>query len=242
MPASIAKNAQEGTRSEYLAQFLLSHFGTAIPVPHPEDSGIDLYCTLGRRVGRRFLVENQYLVQVKSNSEPISYIGSEEVQWLLSHKYPLFICIVSKQSASVEIYQTLSLATISAKQGFDNLYLHAKTNKTNEYFPQDIQSNDLNIYLGKPIVKFSAIQISNKDFSRACCETLRSWIELDQENIDIKSTGYTGYRIPEKWKTNEPVIALKLIGNFKDSFGSHAARIRFNDVFFKLLSCQQRSR
>ena len=66
MPGAIAKNAQEGTRSEYLAQYVLSAFGTAIPVPHPEDSGIDLYCTLGHRVGRRFLVEHQYLVQVKA--------------------------------------------------------------------------------------------------------------------------------------------------------------------------------
>jgi hypothetical protein len=36
----------EGSRSEYLAQFVFSSFGTAIPVPHQEDSGLDIYCTL----------------------------------------------------------------------------------------------------------------------------------------------------------------------------------------------------
>ena len=39
-------------RSEYLAQFVFSSFGTAIPVPHQEDTGIDLYCTLLEQQGK----------------------------------------------------------------------------------------------------------------------------------------------------------------------------------------------
>ena len=49
MTGSIAANPHEGSRSEYLAQFVFSSFGTAIPVPHQEDSGIDIYCTLLER-------------------------------------------------------------------------------------------------------------------------------------------------------------------------------------------------
>jgi hypothetical protein len=37
MTGSIAANLHEGSRSEYLAQFVFSSFGTAIPVPHQED-------------------------------------------------------------------------------------------------------------------------------------------------------------------------------------------------------------
>jgi hypothetical protein len=53
MTGSIAANLHEGSRSEYLAQFVFSSFGTAIPVPHQEDSGLDIYCTLLERDGQR---------------------------------------------------------------------------------------------------------------------------------------------------------------------------------------------
>jgi hypothetical protein len=58
MTGSIAANLHEGSRSEYLAQFVFSSFGTAIPVPHQEDSGLDIYCTLLERseLGRERII------------------------------------------------------------------------------------------------------------------------------------------------------------------------------------------
>jgi len=53
---SIATNLHEGSRSEYLAQYVFSSFGTAVPVPHQEDSGLDIYCTLLETDGQRELV------------------------------------------------------------------------------------------------------------------------------------------------------------------------------------------
>ena len=53
MIGSLAANFHEGSRSEYLAQFVFSSFGTAIPVPHQEDTGLDIYCTLLEPVGQR---------------------------------------------------------------------------------------------------------------------------------------------------------------------------------------------
>jgi hypothetical protein len=44
--SAIVTNFHEGSRSEYLAQFVFAKFGTAVPVPHQEDYGLDLYCTL----------------------------------------------------------------------------------------------------------------------------------------------------------------------------------------------------
>src|SRR5712692_7671116 len=114
---SVAPNFHEGTRSEYLAQYVFSAFGTSIPVPHPEDSGIDLYCTLGERIGNRLHVQNYYFVQVKSEREAIEYNGQKSIEWLLAHKYPLLICIVDKKTNMIEIYQTLSVTTCFAKAG-----------------------------------------------------------------------------------------------------------------------------
>jgi hypothetical protein len=41
---AIAPNAHEGSRSEYLAQYVFASFGAAVALPHQEDSGIDLHC------------------------------------------------------------------------------------------------------------------------------------------------------------------------------------------------------
>jgi hypothetical protein len=91
---TIAPNFHEGSRSEYLAQYVFSAFGTAFSVPHQEDSGIDLYCTLGERIGQRLHVQNYYFVQIKSEKKEIEYGGDEAVKWLLSHQYPMLICFI----------------------------------------------------------------------------------------------------------------------------------------------------
>lgn len=236
MPGAIAKNAQEGTRSEYLARYVLSSFGTAIPVPHPEDSGIDLYCTLGQRVGRRFLVENQYLVQVKSTRDPIHYKGADEVKWLLSHKYPIFLCVVNKASLQVELYQTLALSTLSAKMGIENLSLALGTSQNGEYFPKLVETANLTLFLGEPIVSFDVASLSAEETKIAIANTLKSWVELDQENIGLKETGFTLYRVPASWTPNEPVKALSFIGNFKDCLINKDVRTKFDDLFLKQLS------
>ncbi len=41
-PSSYAPNLHEGSRSEYLAQYVFSMFGTSVPVLHQEDYGLDL--------------------------------------------------------------------------------------------------------------------------------------------------------------------------------------------------------
>lgn len=236
MSGGIAKNAQEGTRSEYLAQYALSAFGTAVPVPHPEDSGIDIYCTLGRRVGRRFLVENQYLVQVKSTKEPITYSGSDEVKWILSHNYPFIICVVNKSTLELELFQTLALSMLGSKKGIKSLSLVFKSSPTNEYFPQLIETDNVTLYLGQPIASFCVADLAAEEKKSVIAKTIKSWIELDQENIGLKETGFTMYRVPDSWNANEPILPLKFVGNFKDSVTNKVVQEKFDNLFLKQLS------
>jgi len=47
-PGAVAANLYQGIRSEYLAQYVFSLFGTVTRVPNEEDHGVDLFCTLTR--------------------------------------------------------------------------------------------------------------------------------------------------------------------------------------------------
>src|SRR5579859_4054878 len=46
MTGALAANFYQGSRSEYLAQFIFSTFGTSLLVPRQEDYGLDLFCAL----------------------------------------------------------------------------------------------------------------------------------------------------------------------------------------------------
>ena len=106
MTGSIAANFHEGSRSEYLAQFVFSSFGTAIPVPHQEDSGLDMYCTLLERDGQRAWPRAYYSVQVKSTMAPWVFGSPESVRWIIEHPLPIFLCIVQKPEARILVYHT----------------------------------------------------------------------------------------------------------------------------------------
>jgi hypothetical protein len=103
---SIAANLHEGSRSEYLAQYVFSSFGTAVPVPHQEDTGLDVYCTLLERDGQRAWPRAYYAVQVKSNMDPWIFDGEKSVRWIIEHPLPIFLCVVRKAEARILVYQT----------------------------------------------------------------------------------------------------------------------------------------
>src|SRR5437764_3200901 len=87
---SQSANFHEGTRSEYLAHYVFSSFGTSVPVPHQEDCGIDIYCTLTEQIGKRSWPRAYFSVQVKSELGPWSFKSEESVRWLVQHPSPIF--------------------------------------------------------------------------------------------------------------------------------------------------------
>jgi hypothetical protein len=112
-PGSIPTNIHEGSRSEYLAQYVFTAFGTASAVEHQEDHGIDLYCTLMDRVGHSSWPRAYYTVQVKSTHDAWEFEGAESVNWLLNHPLPLFLCVVSKKDARLQVFTTLARFSVA---------------------------------------------------------------------------------------------------------------------------------
>jgi hypothetical protein len=229
---SIAPNFHEGTRSEYLAQYIFSSFGTSIPVPHPEDSGIDLHCTLGKRIGQRLHVENYYHVQIKSDHKDIIYEGKESVEWLLSHKYPLLICIIDKKNSHIEIFHTISLSLCSFKNKLLSITLNF--GNSSNYFAVDTKDFKATLSLGPPIIEFKLSQLECKNWVHNTKELLKLWIEMDQENLDVKSIGLNCFQILSKYETNKKIEYYRTFeANFKFE-DEHQQK--FNDIFLRMLS------
>ena len=87
---ALAANLHEGSRSEYLAQYIFASFGhcyrcAASRGPwYRSFAGIDLYCTMTERVGQLAWPRHHYTVQVKSAMSPWNFDSSESVRWLSS--------------------------------------------------------------------------------------------------------------------------------------------------------------
>jgi hypothetical protein len=101
---SIAANFHEAGRSEYLAQYVFTMFGTSVPVPRQQDHGVDLYCTLfSERQGQRVWPVAYYSVQIKSEIEPWKFTHPESLRWVVEYPAPLLLCIIKKNDGLVRV-------------------------------------------------------------------------------------------------------------------------------------------
>lgn len=241
---SIPKNFQEGARSEYLAQYIFSALGTAVLVPRPEDSGIDLKCTLGERKGNSFWVNNYYYVQVKSDEKEIVYDGRESVQWLLSLKLPLLICLINKKKQIVEIFQTIGMTSQFSNENLETLVFkfngtrssNNQVYRTSEKFPSiEGKKQRVEVDLGKPILKFSVSELSDHKNVELFKLALSSWVQLQQVNINNISLGFELFEIPDPWITNKPIPTARRFQGNLFSISEKNKRI-YKDSLYKSLS------
>ena len=107
MPGTLARNFRSANRSEVLAHFLLSTWGTVTSVAPVDDYGIDLYCTLAESIGLRSIVTDYYSVQVKSSDDPWVFDTPEAIKWLFEYSTPLFLGCVDRTKTVLSIYQTM---------------------------------------------------------------------------------------------------------------------------------------
>ncbi|QYK12284.1 DUF4365 domain-containing protein [Shewanella rhizosphaerae] len=244
---SIAPNFHEGARSEYLAQYVLTSFGTASLVPRPEDYGVDFFCSLGRRIGQRLHIDNYFSVQVKSSTDDVIYDGKKSVEWLTSLNSPLLFCCVNKKKSIVSIYAALGICMLSAKTSLEFVRL------VFEPFPKDYEvvqgspkpcaehKNNLQaeVYLGKPILEFNVERLSDENFLTNAKLILKKWINIDQENLDHRSMGYTFYHMPGDHEPNEmPSEETHIVGNFLDALADRKNTHKHYQTLYKSLSQQ----
>jgi hypothetical protein len=202
MAGSFAIGFHEGSRSEYLAQFVFSSFGTAIPVPHQEDTGIDLYCTLVEPVGKQAWPRAYYSVQVKSTMDAWVFDSLESVRWIIEHPLPIFLCVVQKSEARILVYHTTPrfaawILPIHKK----HLSLIPGTAAKGETVKGGWTEGD-SFNLTAPILDFSIQDVLKPDFRKQVENVLKFWIDYDVDNLFRIKSGIHHFRAPHQYETN----------------------------------------
>ncbi len=200
MVGAIAANLHEGSRSEYLAQYVFASFGTAMAVPHQEDSGIDLYCTLTERIGSRAWPRAYFSVQVKSTMDPWIMDSQESVQWLVEHPLPIFLCIVDKSNARLRLYHT---SPRFYAWSLPPLPSHLELVPTSDPDGKCTQWEGGSTFsLSAPVLDASLEQLLDDKFHRQAWEILRFWIDIDLENLARIKAGIHSFKMPDRYSTN----------------------------------------
>ncbi|SRR6266568_5730853 len=213
MPGAIARNPHEGSRSEILADYFLSAWGTVTPVRRQDDHGVDLYCTITDPVGRRAVVSEYYSVQVKSTDDPWVFNSVEEVRWLLDYPTPLFLALVDKAKGQLSVYHTLS-RFLAGFWGFPPRLELAPTNLDEG---QSVQWKDgTEFSLSAPILRVSLSNFLDQSTVAALLEVFRFWVRVDRENCNLRRMGILRFRMPPSYRVNTlPSSGTSEQGNLK---------------------------
>jgi hypothetical protein len=189
----------EGTRSEYFAQCVLSTFGTSVPVPHPEDTGIDFYCTLAERIDQLIWAKASYSVQVKSEGVWVLE-GRESVDWLIKHPLPLFLGVMDKNTLTFRIYHT---APRFYPWGLGDSPDRLELTMTHETVGQSTQWIGEYKFSLVPILCIEMAQLASDDaYAQNARDVLEYWIAVENRNLARMMVDLRVWEMPDKYETN----------------------------------------
>jgi len=115
-------------RLEYLAHYILSKFGTAVPVIRTEDVGVDFFCSLGKDESVGITIAESFAVQLKSGQEPCLEFGGKtagkkkstwkdyEIKWFLNLEFPLLFGVPHEKEKRLDLYPTSLARFITYKK------------------------------------------------------------------------------------------------------------------------------
>ena len=201
MTGAYAQNFHEGSRSEILADYLFSSWGTVTPVRRQDDYGIDLYCTLSDRIGQRAVVSDYFVVQVKSGTDAWVFEGEDSVKWLVDYPTSLFLACVDKKNGILRVYHVTPRFYVRAMGRLPNRLVLT---------PEDIVEgtsvewkNREEFSLSAPIIQVSCSDLTNDEKMKALKEVFKCWLQVDRENCDLVRYGLLRFRMPYSYRVNE---------------------------------------
>jgi hypothetical protein len=202
MTGALAANLYQGSRSEYLAQFIFSTFGTSLLVPRQEDYGLDLFCALTERIGHRAWPYAYYAVQVKSGAEAWRIRGPKSVEWLINYPTSLIYCVVDKRKGRLRAYQTSArfLASFASELPEQMNLIPGKTSGPGRPTSWDSTGN---FQLGPPILDLTVNELGDPQRVALYGQVLRTWVTVDEANIRRRRMGVLSWSMPPNYTTNE---------------------------------------
>jgi hypothetical protein len=200
MPGVLPRNFRSANRSEVLAHFLLSTWGTVTSVTPIDDYGIDLYCTLTENVGRQSIVTDYYSVQVKSTDDPWVFETQEAIRWLFDYSTPLFLGCVDRTKTVLSIYQTMPRFLASFWPDTTRLTLEPSTDDEGRCAQW---TGNGQFSLSAPIIRVSLAELSDPARLDSLRKTFQYWVKQENYNCDLRRVGILRFRMPDKYKVNE---------------------------------------
>ncbi len=201
MVGAVTRNFHSGGRSELLADYLFSGWGTVTPARRQDDYGVDLYCTLTENVGQRSIVTDYYSVQVKSNDDPWLFTSADEIRWLLEYPTSLFLACVDKSKTVLSIYQTMPRFCAGFWEIPPRLELIPAVEDEGRAAEW---RNAERFSLSAPIVRVSLGDFGDDAKLAAMQRVFRRWVEIDSLNCDLRRMGILRFRMPSSYGVNEP--------------------------------------
>ena len=215
MPGAIAPNLHEGSRSEILADYVFSTWGTVTPVRRQDDYGIDLFCTLTEIIGQRAVVTDYYSVQVKSTDDAWVVDGNDAIKWLVEHPTPLFLACIDKHAGVLSVYRTLARFLVGFWEPQGHLELVPRAGDEGE----NAQWRDPTRFdLSAPILRVTIADLMNKERLDHLRNVLQFWVGVDRENCTFRRMGLLRLREPPSYRVNEiPHTGIAEQGNVRPS-------------------------
>ena len=216
---------RQGDRSEYLAQFILSALGLAVPVPRQEDVGIDFYCTLGHEDGKVTRFYEPYSVQVKSASEKAFVYGGatddgnsklHEVAWLLNQQTPFFIAKVNRSAMRMDLFCTTTrwFAYHNPQMPYKLIFRpntpakdvdvhNGKKTPLAVVVSPTVEAVSWELPLGQPILSITGKQAEDPKFVASAREILRHYINVEVQNAVAAANRIHYFHWPLRIETNK---------------------------------------
>ncbi len=202
-----------GNRSEYLAIPALTKLGFTVPVPRQEDHfGIDFIVHLASLEGQTVHPTGKaFGVQIKSNQDPLTLDSQHKRDSLYRSPLPFFLGVVSRQNLTLELYNTLNRLHCLWYYGSAKDLTLSFGGQSRGLPKADFRDGRCLAYTGKPILE---IKIAEPPESRdrsseieLLQSTMKSWIELENQNLSLKEQGIALFYWPGHYETNKPLPA-----------------------------------
>ena len=255
MPGMLLDSFRGGSRSEYLAQFLLSTLGVSVQVPRQEDIGADFYCSLARLDGMKLTFEASYIVQLKSTPiSGVSYGGpdvkgvrrSEEVRWLFSQEFPMLLGFVDKKALCIHLYTTSNMwLAFYLSGGPGEVVLEPAKPDVRIYDVQYPSKEDVTewpqgigdglrwrVPLGPPILSFTADEAEDKSKVAYARERLLPFLQAEQANIGYRRLKIHYSRTPYIVEASEE--GLQTVGYYVAFVGNKTPGANVDDQLLSI--------